>query len=658
MSLALAAACTLQVVTTEVAPAETGWTEASRFEVVADGAECPWIDVLLPPDVGLASIRGRARLGDGTRRRLGPERFERRDRDLQGHGAVRVHLPDLVSGDRVVLDVRRDWDREAAWRWSPAPARYGELVVAGDVDVALSGDVRRDRRIWVADAGPDDAAVLTAPGLSGDWDNPLEAVEPVGRVDVSRRLELRVPPGDPQRSLYPGGGSSVLNQVWGKIPAEERLRGWRVPLPLERSELRWSITPAAAGHVVERDTDLVVILEPSEGSASVALSWVQPDAPTFGERAPGEALDVDAPGGLVVWERDAWLLAMAQDRPVLPARQALIKALDHRFRAAALPEPSVPNRLRGRTPSWELAAELRGALYERVAPATWPTDPLWPRKLQRARRSGVLTPLEGALTVWLYARQLGLEAQWALVRPAHQGPGAPTSPSGYTEALVRLTLDGEARWMDPACRVCAPFELRPELEGASAIGQGLTQTPPPTPGRWAVEMGEDEVRWVLEGPAALELRRWLITFPAPQRPRALAERMAGPGAELTGVSGVTEPGQPITAVARRGQGLGADPLALPPTREDGTTWIPWVGTREIRWPGREGAPASLEEGPLSWSRTLDEDALVERLTVDARQIPGPAADALAAARQPDPAEPDELPEEPPAEEPVDDAPIR
>lgn len=634
MSLILAAGCVLQVSHTDLNDTGDGWLEATRWEIAAVGAPCPHVDLQIPPGVELQQLRARARLGDGTSRKL-DDRFESAPPTLTGLRELRLHLPDLLPGDRVLVDAVRLWP-QSVWHWSPAPALHAELRVPRDVPLETRGEVHPSKRrgVWATRPGPDESAVVRAPGAETATEPPLPPFEPAGVVEVHRTLHLRVPTGDPQLHLFPGGGSSVRTDLALHFPPHLHRRGHVVPLPEAREGLQFTASPAGSARLVERSDGVLVLVEPSEGPTRVALSWVAPDAPTFGERPAGEAMTVDAPGGRVVWEGDAWLLVAMHDRPVLPARSALVRALDRRFREAALSGPALPQEMRGLPATWENAALLRDVLHERAVPATHPSDPLWPRRLQAARRSGVVSPTEAALVTWLYAQQLGLQADWALVRPAPRGPGAPTSPAGLEHALVRLELDGEVRWVDPSCAVCGPFELPPDLEGATALGPGIDHTPDPTPGRWVAEVDAATIRWRLEGPPALLLRAWLADLPADERASGLAERMAGPGATLLQVDGVGEPGSPITALARRGSGLSADPLSLPVPRSDDTAWVPWIGERTVRWIGRSEEPGSGEAGPLRWNRVAVGDDLVETLHVSERLLSAEHVRAFESALRP------------------------
>ncbi|MCA9494499.1 MAG: hypothetical protein KC621_31445, partial [Myxococcales bacterium] len=466
--------------------------------------------------------------------------------------------------------------------------------------------------------------------------DPAATPLPAGDVRTDEHLTLIVPDGDPQIALYPGGGSSVRVERFLVVPPSDVDRAWPLDAPPE-SSVRVQTEPAGAAEVASDPTRHWLRVAASDAPARVTLSWEQPDAPTFGERDPdvGE-LVVSVDHGEIGWDGDAWVLTKVNGRAVMPDRAALVRALDRRFRYAAIPEPGAPVELRGRAPDWDLAADLRPTLLERAPVGTWPADPLFPRRLHKARKTGALTPLEAALTLWLYATQLKLEASWALVRPASRGPGHLASPAGFDHPLVRVTVDGEVRWIDPACTVCAPFEVHPDLEDADAIGPDLTRTGPSTAGVLRVSVDDDRVTWHAEGPPALLARLRLQDLPAEERGRALAAMVAGADATLVSLEGLETAGAPIDVVARRGAGPIPDPTTLPTPGVDGSAWLPWVGVRELH--GAAGGPHGTRETEAA---TLErEEDGTARLTVRQRLL---SADQLAVL---------DAPWAPPPEEPV------
>jgi len=629
--LAIAAGCALQVVEAALTPSETHWRETLHVEVVAEPS-CGWVALAVPPGAEIVQRTGRSQLGDGGRRRLGDERWMLSDPDRDGARTLRVYLPDLLGGDRAVLDVvRRLPAGPVAWR--PGAAGFWLVEAPAAVTLEVPEQVTRDpseNRVWTADAPASLTARLSS-SLQVEATRP-EALPAALGVRVSERLTLTVPPGDPQIRMFPGGGSEVQRELVAEFPPTEVAHAWRLPAPPD-AEIRLRVEPADTAELL-RDTGVPRIrIAPTEASVRVTASWVEPDAPSFGERAADRAsLTVHAEGGDIEWEGDVWRLVQMHGRPIMPQRAALERALDNRFRRAALPEPGSPNSLRGRTAGWDLAAALKPALLERVAIATWPSDALWPRKLARARRTGALTPTEAALTVWLYGRQQDLDVDWALVRPAPRGPGAKHAPAGFTAALVRVTIDNESRWIDPSCAVCGDFELPPDLTGAATLGVS-GGTPAPVPGSHLAVVGDARVEWRLSGVPALMLRMWLQEVAPAARTEALAERIGGVGAKVLVVEGIAEAGAPVRVVTTRGSSPVADPLALPDPGDADAVWIPWVGERRVTWPMHDIPDASASAGPVSWNRTHGANGITERLEITERDVSADAIRSIQAARR-------------------------
>jgi hypothetical protein len=609
--------CMLQIAELSLSEREERWEGELHLELAA-APSCERTEIVLPAGATLEKRKVRQRLGDGSGVKLGEERWERVPWGLQGVGVLVLHTPELLQGDRVVIDLSLGLPLEVLG-FQPGGAMFTSL------------EVRGQERVWKADAAPD--LVLTATPEQLPAREPLPDLFPAGNVRVERQMILKVPPGDPQVRLFPGGGSSVAVAERLLFPPSEQARAWPLSSP-PGSAVQVRTEPDDMAHLEDRGDTKLLVVDGSEGPVRATVSWEQPDAPTYGERSPEwEALAVQVDSGAIDWDGDAWALAEVNGRPVVPPREVLVRALDHRFRELALPEPGAPMELRGQPPSWELAAALRPALLARTSPGAWPHDPLWPRKLARARQSGALTPTEAALIVWLYARQVQLDASWVLVRPAPLGPGSAQIPSGYEAALVRIVHQGETRWIDPTCTACAPFELPPELEGASALGHDVQRTPPPSRGQHEVVVGEETVSWRLVGPAALQLRRALGALPAEARADALASWMGGPGSKLARLSGLERAGEPIEAEASLGEGLRVDPLDSAPARPDGTVWFDWIGERTVRRPAGAELPEVKVQGEgLSYARIREEGVLIERLVVESREVDAALVAQVASAR--------------------------
>ncbi|MEZ4236068.1 MAG: hypothetical protein R3F59_07885 [Myxococcota bacterium] len=630
--IALAAGCVLQIAEATFAEHDGDLVESLHLEVAAD-PRCDWVTIELPRGSVVGARRVKQKLGDGSGKRLGDERWEALPRSIEGDGGLRLHVPELVSGDRVFVDLERVHTGAVTWR--PGPARYVSAEVRGGL--TLSGEGAEGARAWASDVDAGWAVQIGGiPPLE-----PLPARLAAAGVRVEERLTLHVPPGDPQIALYPGGGSSVTVQQFLTFPPADAPRAWPLDAPAGAA-IALSAEPEGAASLEQEPGAARVVVPASEAGARVTVSWEAPDAPTHGERPPGVAeLSVTAPDGEVLRDGDAWWLAGVHRRGVTPDPDLLVRALDRRFRQAAIPEPGAPMELRGRQPDWALAADLRPALLERVTVGDWPDDPLWCRKLVRARKTGALTPTEAAVTLWLYAVQLRLDATWALVRPAPDGPGSDAVPTGIGAALVRIGQGGDARWIDPACSVCGPFELPPELEGAVAWGPRVSHTPPPTEGRAEVRVADDTVTWTLQGPPALLLRRWLRDVPASERTSRLAARVGGAGARLVSAEGLDEAGAPVTVTASRAaDAVLATPLDTPPPDPDGTAWLDWVGERRVVWAGEALPPGVLRGEALSWSRAVEGTDTVETLVVRDRRVGAEDLAALDAARAPAEAAPE------------------
>ncbi len=622
-----AASCLLQIVDTRVETIDGGWREHTLVEAAANPA-CTWLAWPLPPGVEFVAWSGKARLGDGTKRKLVDERWETTARGLDGWAEVRLHLPDLLSGDRIVVEVERQWP-EGGLSWHPGAFRFASLVV-DTAQLEVAGLEQDERGAWWT-APATEHTVAHIGGAPAPQRVPAIGA---GAWSEERRMTLLVPTvGHPQISLFPGGGSLVQIERFLIFPPGELPRAVVLDIGSD-VDVALEVRPRDLARLEQHPDHAVLHVDPSEGQTRAALSWQSPDAPTYGERpAEVQTLTVEAPGGMVEWEGDAWRLVGVHDRPVLPSREGLLRALDNRFRRQALPEPGAPMELRGQPAGWELAELLRPSVLQRSPIGEFPTDPLWPRRLGKARKSGVLSRTEATLVMWLYARQQRLRADWAIARPASSGPGATHSPAGYTAALLRVEHEGEVRWIDPECSVCAPFELPPDLEGADVLSRADTTTPPPTVGRLDVVVSNDgEVTWDLQGPPALALRLWLADVPT-HRTEALAERLGGPGASLVILEGLGDAGAPVHLVLRPGQGLWPDPLSLPLPADDDFGWLDWVGTRTVRWPEHPLPEVQATHGPLVYGRKVaDDGGIIETLEVSARLIPGEHLRAMAADR--------------------------
>ncbi|MBN2800831.1 MAG: hypothetical protein JXX28_16970 [Deltaproteobacteria bacterium] len=618
--LHLGLGCALVSTHTDVRWEDAGWTETVEAEILATDDRCDGASLDLEPGVRLSEERATAILWDDTKVPLPQTRWERTLRDETGRGAVRVFAPELHQGARLRLELERHLPGAEPWE-----AR-GETTAVIDlpkgVSATLSGEPVRGRRVRLSD--PQDTLRLTPPE-----EVPALLVAPHldlegAPVTLAATRTMVIPRGAPLVRLMPGQGSWVEGEDALRFSADSR-RGLILPLPPGHSGLSWEGSLVErGGAVVERDDSLAISAPP--GEVALTVRWTAPDATAWGTAPQVQGAEVQlqvlAPQGEVRWDGDAgWWLASWDDQQVLPGREALTTALDARFRAAAVAQPGLPLTLKGAPPGEELAAALRPALWQRVRVVQLPEDPRRPRPLLQARRSGVMSPVEATLTLWAFALQGRMRADWALVHPSGAGTAGEVIPAGFDEGLVRVDWGAGPFWIDPSCPVCAPFEVRPWLEDAPSIG---APTPPLSPGRWAVEESEEGVRWLLSGPPALALRLALAQVPGEEQRAWLAARVGGEGAELLEVSGLDQPGYAVW-IATTGQSP-TDPLRLTGALEDR-----WMGTRS--W-SRPGACERAREATAdyAYTRACEGGRVEETLHLKDRSL-SPLPPELAAARR-------------------------
>ena len=460
---------------------------------------------------------------------------------------------------------------------------------------------------------------------------PTPASPTLLEAHATRTLTLSLPDGDPQTSLWPGGGSQATTAWTFTAPASASSALALIPLPdgAESSD----VAPSE-GQVIARDRSLLWVLPPSDAPRTLTLTTTKPDAPACGLRREGnvETTSVLAEGGEVVQTETGWHLASWQERPVLPDRERLIAGLDYRFSSLSMPEPGLPLELKNHTQGWELVSKLRPILRERAVHGELPRDSAWPRRLFRARKSRIVTSIEAMLILRAYSLQARIPAAWVMARPAEDGPAHPMCPSTYTEGLVRVWIGEEERWLDPGCTVCTPWEIRPHLEGADALGHDIAETPPPTPGILHVGVGEDEVVVHAEGSSGLLLRTLLAPVPERQRAAALASILGGESSELTEAQGLTEPGARLVLRATVGSGP-LDPL-VPRPHGEGGAWFETIGVRALTRP-RLGTPDVWIDRPaFRYVRESTEEYTREVLEVRSRALTAEDAAVLMWVRTP------------------------
>lgn len=579
--------CAVVSVETTREAAEGGFLEHTRAVAISEDGSCRWVGVELPPTADLVDWRGVLLLSDDTRRKLSDSRLAFRV-DGGAHRTAQIAVPELLQDDRVRIDFTRRW------------------FVPDGVD-----PLAQDR-------------------------TPPEP-DPV-TLDVHRTMTFSIPAGDVQTSMYPGGAASarvVEHVTW---PATAGASARVLPIPRDAIEVTAAFDPPEGGAVRVVAGGALATPRAVAGPAHLTVEYTLPDPPACGEvvAEAGQQLawDVTDPEGYVVKDGAFWSLLSHEGQPVLPDRLAVARGLQWRFDRLVLPEPALPLDLKHHRRDLELVSLLRPALWRRARVAPLPGDPLFPRRLYQARSSEVVTSIEAALIVRLYALQAALPADVVLVRPADRGPGDEVCPIGHDEALVRVWFEDRAYWIDPGCPSCAPFELRPVLLGATAYSEDVAVTPDPIRGSARVRVDEDQATVALEGPQALLLRLALEDVGPADRERFVAERYGGVGARLLKVAGLGEAGANVTVVVEAPSG-GFGDLLQPGWRatDRDDYWVDAPGTWTVDRVLVDETPADVSIGALHYQRTILDGRVVEVLDIADRTVDSAQVEALAAARR-------------------------
>lgn len=460
--------------------------------------------------------------------------------------------PLAVTAERVAPDGSR-W-RLGADRVVPAP---GGVVKVGAPDLRVGDTLRATVRTA---EGPVTVALTDSPDpvprgawVEETWEVALDPKHPGwGFADPSR--------GETRVTLSARSFEDSPDQVLPVPVAVEGLVATRDGAPLAT----WpGAVPLAAG-------------------AAVEARWTVPGAPPLGRRElppgsftlriPGAELVTAASDGVTVREVpggvrfDApaggvarWRVVRVGPEPVVSDAELYARGLDWRFARVSLPEPAVPVRLASLLdPTFPLQLLSQGdprtemeALFlvvRALVDARLPgTDPLRPRPLNRAWKSGWVSAVERGLVLQRFLAQEKIPAAWVLT-----GIDAdPVTLTGYDHVLVVAEVAGERVWLDPACRACAPGEWTPDLGGRPALG-GADRVPR-RPGALVRRQEGDAVTVTATGEAA----RWA----SGEDPVALARRLGVVGA--TGVTVARDPDGTLRFAATVAR-LGPLPFAEPP----------------------------------------------------------------------------------------------
>ena len=346
------------------------------------------------------------------------------------------------------------------------------------------------------------------------------------------------------------------------------------PAPLELSGQWW--TDPAAGPVVaveeqpqepapvEQTIQIVLSGEEERDGASAAAGVRRMRGPQVLEvrgegmvlAGLGPGMDTSVAGRLrfKLTEGEAvasWRVVRHEGHSVLASRADVLSQIAAGALAASIPEPGIGLQFKGREADWVVVDEVLVHIRRQVVEGRLTTvHPLKPRGLQKARRSRWATPWEQALLLTRYLRQLKIDALPVPVRPVVDGVVEAAVPEGYTAAVVRVRIDGEQRWIDPACGVCAVGELRPGLWGGQALSADL-EVLPARPGHsiWKLQgttRGEvQSFTLKLTAPWSISLRRYLTRFPVPDRGGEILGWLAISQGQILDHEGIADLGGPV-----------------------------------------------------------------------------------------------------------------
>lgn len=309
-----------------------------------------------------------------------------------------------------------------------------------------------------------------------------------------------------------------------------------------------------------------------------ARDWVQLRPGSFTLMAPATDISITVGPGVTEsrvsggWRFDApaggsvryCIRAVGADL-VIPDQRTFVAGTEWHFRQVSLPEPAVPVRLAGMRDRVQLRQLLYDEVRALVRGALPATDPMRPRQLNRAWRSGWASDVEKALILQRFLWQEKIGAEWVMTGSAPD----PVTLTGYDTLLLRTSIDGDELWLDPSCDSCRPGEIGTRWMGQPAVGP--VREVPKQPGRLTRKLslvGESFTgHFLASGAAGLYLREAAGAVPDDQRPAAIAAALGMPGATLDRLEGLDEAGADVTVVL---QGPSAkDPF--PP----GTS--PWEG---------------------------------------------------------------------------------
>jgi hypothetical protein len=412
----------------------------------------------------------------------------------------------------------------------------------------------------------------------GSWEIIAPELQDGGRLLVQASINPEIP--DPTgftisfRPVPPGVSAlERLDQRW-TLELDPRHPGWSFADPTRGNthiEASYQLLPGAASErfAIPTDTspegsgflhypglvlsqeDLVQVHYQQPGTPAQGILWLPPGSFTllapiewlFG--LPFGATQSPVEGGVRIELMEAGELRFRAlstgNTPIIPDIQTWAAGMTERFRTASLPEPAVPVWLRAvedRALLHQSLFELVQALVDVAIPGQ---EPLKPRGLNHAWRSGFGSPVEQGLILQRLLNQERFGAFWAL--------------TGEKPDLVTLTgfdavvVQSEAGWLDPSCGVCAAGEVSSRYAGKPVVfSDGHTDTLPDTGtlerSLILVDTSFNAV-FVLSGTHAVWLREAVEALDPPAIPNKIATLLGAAGGKILELTGLEEKGASI-----------------------------------------------------------------------------------------------------------------
>jgi hypothetical protein len=609
MLLNIGVGCLISSLTVNVVETPDGWNETVELTVVSQG-QCATLEMSAPRDELNSLVHTKIRIPGHRTKAIAPELVQLIPGDAERGPTTRFHLGELVGGDSLELKYTHSRTESGPYVWRPNGDEvvFGEITPPTGLQVEVIGDItQEDGWYWSEDIMMGTEVSISH---SKSWVPPAIASLPVLTAPiVSRAIDLNIPARAPLTSLAIGGNSSATITDTLQFPETTEDLAWfsAKPLGAKFASLNWS-----GRHRLYDDG--VLLLSASSLPKTAKVQWALADAPTFGGmRSPnGQAIETVVSGMGVTAEHTGlseFVVTQVGSTAIIQDRAHFVKALSYRFRNAmmiATPAPIPPAS--ASTPRAKIASLINALKSEFTVSDLLPIPALHPRPIGKAKRSGLVTPLEAALIIAEAAEQLGLSATWALFRPDNQGVNGSTfNPAGYTDALVRFSVDGHVIWIAPNCSDCAPFELPPEAWNTPVISPLAERTPPAPQSDVTISTTDKTVSATFNGAPALLLRRALSDIRSTRRTRYLLDLIIGGPGKLVFFKNIDKAGATIKIIAKATDSAHPlDPFHIPDTDEIGMVDMAWVGTRIELLSGPNYTPAHISNETFEYSLGCDE----------------------------------------------------